>query len=59
MKKTFTIEEIENKYKEAAADRAVEAVKNTNDIEVGICVMAVSFIIFKKMERLLLGEENK
>lgn len=59
MKKTFTIEEIENKYKEAAADLAVKATKDTNDIKIGICVMALSFVIFKKMERLLFAEENK
>lgn len=59
MKKTFTIEEIENIYKEAAADQAAEATKDTNDIEVGVYVMALSFVIFKKMERLLFAEENK
>ena len=59
MKKTFTIEEIENIYKEAAADYAAKAAKDANNAEVGFYLMALSFVIFKKMERLLFAEENK
>lgn len=57
--KSFTIEQFKEACKKAAASEVAESFKQTKDIEIGIAITALSVILFKKTEKILLDEEEK
>ena len=53
------MQQIQEAYRVATISEALESVKESKNINIGIVILGISAVLLKKTEKLLLDEEEK